>query len=383
MDIHFLDKESLMVLITCRSPFQGEKLNELLIDIQKLKEQDAMGFIFDFSHTPFISTGGISLLGVLGAEAVMGNDMLRIICPNPKFRRHFEMAGLLSVAKFLGTVPEAVQDLKSALFIEDDLPEPIVYKQAQLQEAPSSADPSKEPVPQQMAAKSKDSSPDVIQTDIEIPATPSRKPAPQVPASTSPPPPKKLDPPPPSEAEPDETLPLIFKVSSVAPEDVVHPYLMPSNRDTEKYLQAELKHLSTKMKKRYESLSEKCTQIITQSPDYIRSQRAYPCREWVRTFAVVQGNAPKNRHLLVGIGAYLQKKAKTLSYSAAQALDQYEFSCYFVLGVLESCTLYGENVGFREAHGWKYSQYSGRDPKAQELIMNLLEDLLKHVHSKK
>ena len=336
MDICFLDKESLMVLVICRSPLNGEKLEELAQDIPLLKEKGAMGFIFDLTKTPYVASGAINFLSLLGAEAVAGNDKLRVICPNSKIKLNFELAGLTRYLKLMGSAKEAAQDLKQALFIEDELLEhPSIYKSS---EAVASSSGQK--------------------------------------VRTIPPPPKA------STAKPDEGLPMKFKFEDLTQDDLSNPYLLPPAEVGEAAILTAIKHLSFKMKDKYARLQEVGEVALTSSHDELIAKRGYPIREWARSFAVLQGEAPKVRHLLLTIGAYVHKKAKSLSYSKAQALDAYEYDCYFALSILEPCTLFGEPQFVREAHSWKYQQYSNREDKIQNFVHDMLPSLKQYLQGK-
>lgn len=342
MDIHFLDVENLMVMITFRSPFTGPKITELTQEIKALKAKGAMGYIFDFSNTPYIGTGAIAYMSVLGAEATMGNDVLRAICPNSKFVQHFELSGLSKFLKIINTKELAVDELKNVLFIEGDLPAPILYKQAQIMKTVSTdtEDDGEAPIAGASAAAS---------------------------VSTA------LPPPPPSQAGSKEELPMVFVIEDIAPMNVPRSYMMPPNRDNDANVQSELKQIAHKLKERNDVLVKLGQLILKNTDESQLNKRSYPVREWSRSFLVKQGTEPKLRHILFNVGALVSKKAKNLSYSAKGALDEYELTPYVLVSVLEPCEIYGAGIDSREANGWLFNMFSMREPKLQDFGLILLD----------
>ncbi|MGK5094140.1 STAS domain-containing protein [Deltaproteobacteria bacterium TL4] len=326
MEICLLDREALMVRITCYSPLNGALLDQLAQDMVSLKEKGAMGFIFDLSKTPFVSSGAINFLSLLGADAVMGNDRLRVICPNPKILLNFEISGLQRYVKIMPSLEEATADLKQALFIEDELLSPPQIVRSQ---------------------------------DGEVALTTSL--------------PKQ------SGAQPDELLPAIYHFEDLAKDLLSNPYLLPPAEISEDGILNAIKHLSFKMKDNYERLQTVGALALNLDNESLVAKRGYPVREWARSFVISQGEGKKIRHILLTIGAYVHKKAKSLSYSQAQALDAYEFDCYFAFSVAESCSLYGPPQGQREANQMKFQQYNNRDPKVQSFVVSLFTSLQTHL----
>ena len=331
MDIRLLDPESLMAVITLHTQFHGKAVTHLHQEISDLKTKGAMAFIFDLSRTSFLGTSALSFLSILGAEAVMGNDKLRVICTNKKFILHFELAGLMKSIKIMDSLDNAIEELKNVLMIDDLLPEPQVYKTIPINEDEGGSS-SSQPLPE-------------------------------------------------TDAKPTEKLPPVFEVAETLPKNVSYPYLVPPTHLSQDAVVKELRHLSVKMKESYQPLEKKVSEILLLSDETNRSQRSYPVREWARTFSVTQGHPPKQRHLLFSVGALVHKKAKTLSYSKDTALDEFEFDCYFSLAILEPCELYGEPIHQIEANGWTYHQYSSREPEVQSLALKLIDPVLQFVKS--
>lgn len=358
MQIEILDSESLMVLITCQSPFTGVKVTEIIKDIKDLKAKGAMGFIFDLTKVPFIGQNGVVLFSVLGAEAVMGNDLLRLICPNPRFKQLFELSGLNKVVKYMNDVDEAIDDLRNVLFIEDALPESQLYRRS---DSVVEVDEMEE-----------DETPEPMEDDMDAKVAKALQ---EAPASAAPPPA--------SEAKPGEELGEVFVVELLHKASVGNSFLLPKGQESEDALTKELKHITFRMKDAYESFNKKASEILASLPEEFVATRAYPVREWAVVFKVTQGKAPKTRNLCVIIGANVHKKAKSLSYSSKGALDQFDFECYFCIGVHEQCTLYGQIQDTRDVAGWSYHMFQPREPPTQTLINRLMNHLLeatrKHV----
>ncbi|MBF0349915.1 MAG: hypothetical protein HQM11_02735 [SAR324 cluster bacterium] len=347
MDIAVLDKESLMVLITQKSVMNGSSVDELAKDIFILKEKGAMGFIFDFSATPFISENAIAFLATLGAEAIMGNDILRFVCDNPKVLLQFEISGMSPYIQPFQNAQQAIEDMKQALFIEGDLLNPPqMYKTASTEFKLAG-----------LGQAAKSAEPTFVQPGAEVSAG------------------NKM---PPSSAKPDEELPFEFQFQDLKPEELSNPYMLDSAENSEDALKGVLKHLTFKMKDSYGQLQETGRMVLGVESEFI-AKHAYPVREWARSFLVTQGTSPKMRHLLLTLGGYAHKKAKSLSYSASQALDEYELECYFSIAIYEPCQLYGPTSGNRQAKGMTFLQYSYREPALQKFLFKILPKLKLYV----